>query len=203
MPDDGRATIELQRVFDSLCGGEVDAADALVTLAYDRLRALTRLLLADYRSLRRWEQTDDVLQNSALRLRRALETVRPVTVRTFFAIAALQIRREVIDLSRRHNGRRSFALGEYADSDARASAISDLSDPTDGPLTLIEWGEFHSSIEKLPEKQREVFDLLYYNGLSQEEAATVLGIDKRSVKRRWRSAKLALFEAMDGRRPGA
>lgn len=96
-----------------------------------------------------------------------------------------------------------MTIGEYADSAERASAVFGFVDPADGPLTLIEWNGFHSSLEKLPAKQREVFDLLYYNGLSQEEAASALGIDKRSVKRRRRLAKLALFEAMNGQGPGS
>ena len=55
---------------------------------------------------------------------------------------------------------------------------------------MQEWGEFHELVEQLPERQREVFELLWYHELNQEEAAEVLGISSRQVKRIWRDAKL-------------
>ena len=51
------------------------------------------------------EQTDDVLQNAVVRLLRALEEVRPPSVRAFFGLAATQMRRELLDLARRYQGR--------------------------------------------------------------------------------------------------
>ncbi len=39
-------------------------------------------------------------------------------------------------------------------------------------------------MEQLPSLEREAFDLLFYQGLSQEEAATVCGVDKSTIKRR-------------------
>lgn len=59
-------------------------------------------------SLRRWEQSDDVLQEALLRLHRALADLKPTTAAEFFALASLQIRRVPIDLSRKHYG----ALGK-------------------------------------------------------------------------------------------
>ena len=47
-------------------------------------------------------------------------------------------------------------------------------------------------MQLLPEAEREVFDLLWYEGLTQAEAARVLGVTDRTVKNRWRSAKLEL-----------
>jgi RNA polymerase sigma-70 factor (ECF subfamily) len=53
----------------------------------------------------------------------------------------------------------------------------------------------------LPDKEREVFNLLWYEGLSQQEAASVLSIDVRTVKRHWQSARIMIYEALDGRCP--
>ena len=64
-----------------------------------RLRQLTCAMLKDYPRLKRWEETDDVFQNASLRLYRALGKVRPASVREFFRLAAVQIRRELIDRS--------------------------------------------------------------------------------------------------------
>jgi RNA polymerase sigma-70 factor (ECF subfamily) len=60
------------------------------------------------------------------------------------------------------------------------------------PSTLAEWTDFHETVQLLPQAEREVFDLLWYEGLTQAEAAQVLGVTDRTVKNRWRSAKLEL-----------
>ena len=44
-------------------------------------------------------------------------------------------------------------------------------------------------------------DLLYYQGLTQAEAAEVLGVSERTVKRRWQAARLALHDALGGEIP--
>jgi RNA polymerase sigma-70 factor (ECF subfamily) len=40
--------------------------------------------------------------------------------------------------------------------------------------------------------------LLFYEGLTQEEAATVLGVSLRTLKRRWQSARCRLHDALNG-----
>jgi DNA-directed RNA polymerase specialized sigma24 family protein len=44
--------------------------------------------------------------------------------------------------------------------------------------------------------------LLYYQGVSQTEAAAILDISERTIKRRWQSARLRLHDALEGRMPG-
>src|SRR5436190_1055282 len=60
------------------------------------------------------------------------------------------------------------------------------------PTNLALWTEFHRQVEALPEEEREVFDLLWYQGLKQEEAAEIVGVTTRTIKSRWRSARLKL-----------
>ena len=67
-------------------------------------RRLARKMLRGFPRVRRWEQTDDVLQNALVRLRRALEKTSPESVRSFFNLAAVQIRRELIDMARHYDG---------------------------------------------------------------------------------------------------
>jgi RNA polymerase sigma-70 factor (ECF subfamily) len=58
-------------------------------------------------------------------------------------------------------------------------------------------------VEALPEGERAVFDLLWYQGLTQAEAAVVLNVSEPTIRRRWRSARLHLHEALGGEAPGA
>jgi RNA polymerase sigma factor (sigma-70 family) len=66
---------------------------------------------------------------------------------------------------------------------------------------LERWAEFHRQVELLPEEEREITSLLWYHGLSQAEAAEMLGISERTLQRRWQSARLKLFEALQGELP--
>src|SRR5437868_10813669 len=78
--------------------GDAAALDQLLRHACARLERLARHMLHTHPAVQRWAQTDDVLQGALLRLARALQSVRPANAREFFALAAQQVRRELIDL---------------------------------------------------------------------------------------------------------
>jgi DNA-directed RNA polymerase specialized sigma24 family protein len=44
---------------------------------------------------------------------------------------------------------------------------------------------FHVAVEKLPYEKRELVGLLWYEGVTQKEAGTVLGVSLRTEKRCW------------------
>ena len=73
---------------------------ARVLVPGKRLSRLARKMLRSYPGVRRWELTDDIVQNAALRLWQCLDAVKPASVRSFINLAAVQIRRELIDLAR-------------------------------------------------------------------------------------------------------
>jgi RNA polymerase sigma factor (sigma-70 family) len=191
---------KLQQWVQRHAQGDDTAREQLLRAACDRLLRLTRKMLHDFPEVRRWEQTDDVWQNASLRLWRALEEVQPVDVRHFLRLAGLQIRRELIDLARRHGGREGIGAAHASQLPAERAGQSpdfcDRSELTLEPCRLAQWQEFHRRVEALPDLEREVFDLLWYHGLSQDEAAAVLEVSVRTVKRRWRSARLRLHEAL-------
>src|SRR5262249_4453671 len=94
--------------------GDREALDALLRHNCDRLTSLTRRMLGNYRRVRRWAETNDVLQNALVRLVAALRDVKPATTRDFLALATMQIRRELIDLARHFYG--PEGLGTNQDS---------------------------------------------------------------------------------------
>ena len=74
--------------------------------------------------------------------------------------------------------------------------------PADEPATLAAWCEFHEQVRHLPPDEREVVDLLFYQELTQAEAAALLQVTKRTVQRRWQSALLKLHATLEGHWPG-
>jgi RNA polymerase sigma factor (sigma-70 family) len=201
---DHRALI--QGCIDRARSGDASARDELLAHAAERLFRLTRKMLQDFPGVHRWEQTDDVLQNATLRLCRALGEVQLVTVADFFRLAAAQIRRELIDLARRYSGTHGLGANHASIAgagSARAAAPAlNPADTTHDPDRLAGWTDFHREIEALPAEEREAFDLLFYQGLSQVEAAALLDISERTIKRRWQAARLRLVQALGGKMPG-
>jgi RNA polymerase sigma-70 factor (ECF subfamily) len=198
---------QLQTWIDRLNAGDPAARDELLAHACDRLQRLTRKMLRGYERVRRWEQTDDVLQNALVRLWNALGQVRPRSVREFYGLAALQIRRELIDLARQYFGPQGLGANQASNAEADnptgpAAAEADLADTTQEPGQLAVWSEFHQLVETLPWPEREVFDLLWYQEVTQAEAVRLLGVSEATVKRRWLSARRRLHQALKGDLPG-
>jgi RNA polymerase sigma factor (sigma-70 family) len=207
MADDRTSCVQLN--LERLRGGDDRARGELMALARDRLVALTRVMLRDYGRVRRWEQTDDVLQNALIRLDRALKEVPPGSAREFYGLATLQVRRELIDLARRHYGPEGWgarhASGELDGSldDGRGRPPApEAPDLTHEPGRLAAWGEFHAQVESLPDDDREAFGLVWYQGLTHAQAAEVVGVSTKTIQRRWHSACLRLHEVMGGDLPG-
>jgi len=64
------------------------------------------------------------------------------------------------------------------------------------PADSEEWTAFHKAVEKLPEDECETFNLLFYEGLTQEEAAALLEVTVPTIKRRWQRARVLLHESL-------
>jgi RNA polymerase sigma-70 factor (ECF subfamily) len=211
---EGQTTL-LHGWLERLRAGDATALDELLGHFEARLRALAHQMLRSYPRVRSAEETDDVLQNASLRLTRALRDLvqdrAPAAsdwhTSDFLRLAALQIRRELIDLARRYSGpaARLVSVGDGSQQDGTQHDEKGAPEPAAGdtwdPRRIAEWTEFHQAAAALPEKARAVFDLLWYQGLSQAEAAAILGVDVRTVKSRWQDARLRLAETLH-RQPG-
>lgn len=202
---DATSSVYLQTCLDRLRAGDAVALDRIIERAADRLRHLTgKMLGSDFARLRRWEDADDVFQNAAVRLCRALRETVPDSPLGFYRLAAVQVRRELIDLARHHFGPHGPAARHESDA-VRPNAATparpfDPATDTQNPGKLAEWTDFHRAVESLPEHERDVFELLWYQDLSQAEAADLLGVDVRTVQRRWRQARLSLHDFWKGNR---
>jgi len=195
---DPHSTLEqIQHWLDRLHAGDPNARNEIIRHAQDRLLRLTRQMLGGFPAVHRWEETSDVCQNVLLRLDGALRKIDLRTPRDFFTLAATHIRWELLDLARRHGG--PLGLGANLAASPAAASGADAVDPADSsgdPRELELWCEMHSYIAALSEDQRQLFDLLYYQGLTQEESAAVLEMPLRTLKLHWQKARLRLMERL-------
>lgn len=198
---DSDFTTQLRR----LHAGDASAREELLARACERMRTIAHRMLPRFPVVRRWDQTDDVVQNAAMRLLRALGDVRPSSTRDFLGLAALQIRRELLDLAKMHGRHGAFAANHetnYFMADGGVfPKVDNAPAPTDSSDQLERWTRLHEAAESLPPEERELFHLAWYLGLTQEEAGNALGCSIRTVKRRWESAKLMISQALDGEIP--
>jgi RNA polymerase sigma-70 factor (ECF subfamily) len=174
-------TTAVQRYPDELAGGSPaePTVRALLGRVVRRLHQLCASLL--YRSYPRLTrpplnlQADEMLGAVVERLLKALREARPASARQFFALACQHMRWELNDLARRLD--EQPAAVERGDEVVPAPASSDSGLAPDGRRI---W----AAIDGLPEGEREAFDLVRIQRLSQTEAAEVLEVSGMTVNRR-------------------
>ena len=178
--DEEHTTAAVQRYLDALAGDAPaePAVRALLDRAVRRLHQLCATLL--YRGYPRLAQPplnlqpDEMLSAVVERLLKALRQARPAGVRQFFALASQHARWELNEMARRLDEQPAAAALPDA-VPAEGSSGSGLS--SDARLML-------EAIGRLPEGDREAFDLVRIQGMSQAEAAEVLGVSAMTVSRR-------------------
>jgi len=193
-------TVIVQRYLAELtCDGPAEpVVRLLLDRAFARLqRFCATLLHHDYPRLTHPPlnlQTDELLSAVAERLIKALREARPQTAREFFALAGQHMRWELKDVARRLDNQP--AVVELREGQLPSPASSDSGLSPDGRRML-------EVIDGLPEDEREAFDLVRIQGLTQVEAAEVLNVTTRTVQRRLDRGLRLLTERLGDLRPGA
>ncbi len=183
-------TAQLHDWLTRMKAGDESARDELLRSVTLRLEVLARRMLHRFPQLRRWEQTDDVLQGALLGLLNALREIRPESMRSFYNLSSVMIRRQLLDLWRHYYGPRGPGTHHHSDPSAPALAPAPKDDFPD-------IDRVHELVDQLPEDQREVFELRYYHDLSQDEVAEALSVSTRTVQRRWVAALRRLHSLLE------
>ena len=191
-------TAVVQRYLDALAGdapaGPI-VRELLERAAYRLERLCATMLHRRYPRLTRPPtnlETAEMLGGVVEGLLKAMRSVRPQTVRQFFALANKYMRWQLNDLARRADERP--AAVELREALVPAPASSESGITPDGRRML-------EAIDNLPEDEREVFGLVRLQGLTHVEAAEVLDVSVKTVQRRLNRASLLLAEELDDLRP--
>jgi RNA polymerase sigma-70 factor, ECF subfamily len=182
MTDPAPDTTRITQLLLAVSDGRQDALDQLVPLVYDDLRRLAA------RQMRR-ERAGHSLQPTALVHEAYVRLVdqRHVKWRNrahFFGVAAGLMRRILVDhararLAEKRGGglqRVTLAGEELAAEDPRRIDVLAL----------------HESLERMgafSPRQERIVELRYFGGLSNKEAAEMLGISEATLVREWTIAK--------------
>jgi RNA polymerase sigma factor (sigma-70 family) len=191
-------TAVVQRYLDDLAADSPaePIVRALLERSAHRLHVLCANLL--YRSYPRLTkpplnlEAEEMLSGVVEGLLKAMRSIRPQTVRQFFALANQHMRWQLNDLARRLD--EQPAVMELQEGRVPAPASSGSGISADGRRML-------EAIDKLPDEEREVFGLVRLQGLTKAEAAEVLDVSSKTVQRRLNRARLLLAEELDDLRP--
>lgn len=179
----GRADSEtdITRMINEAAAEGASAVERLTPLLYPELRALAE------RHMKR-ERADHTLQPTALVNEAYLRLIDQTRVRWqgrahFMAIAALMIRRILIDHGRRPRLPR-VALDEGDCGSAPAT------------IDLLDLDEAIDALERLSARQARVVVLKLFGDLQNTEIAEVLDVSVTTVKNEWRFARAWLGDRL-------
>lgn len=180
---------EVTQLLAAINNGDAQATARLLPLVYEELRRLARSRMVG-------ERAGHTLQATALiheaYLRLLGEEVRWEGRGHFFAAAAEAMRRILIEHARaRQTLKRGgkFQRVELDDFPPIALPCKDFDD-------LL---ELDAALQRLAQEapgKAELVKLLYFAGLSLDEAATVQGISRTTAYRHWQFARAWLFDAL-------
>ena len=192
-------SVAVQRYLDALAGDQ--PAEPIVRALLDRSVRRLQQLCANllYRKYRRLTlpplnmQTDEMLDAVVERLLKAMRSVRPHTVRQFFALVNQHMRWELNDVARR--------LDEQPTALEVREELVPAPPPSSDSVLSPDGCRMLTAIDDLPEEEREVFGLVHVQGMTQGEAAEVLSVSIRTVQRRLNRALMLLAKQLEDLRP--
>jgi len=187
MADQSINTHEMHGWLDRLQQGDPQALDRLLTRVSARLDRLSRKMMKRFPRIGRWVDAEDVLQNATLRLIRALKSVRPGSMREFYALASTQIRRELLDVTKSLYGPQGDGANHATRGPDETPIVENAARLPD-EADVESWCRFHEEVDKLALEEREVIGLIFYHGWKQEQVAELFGVNVRTVQRWWQSA---------------
>jgi len=176
--------------------GNEEALRELMPLVHAELRRIA----AGY--LRR-ERRDHTLEPTALVHEAYIRLVdqRRTSWRSrahFFAVAAGLMRRILVD----HARRRSYLK--------RGGGVRPVTLPPEiagatpgGRPDILALDEALADLEAMDGRQRQVVELRFFGGLTQEEIAEALGVSLSTVERQWRLARAWLYRRLNAREPAS
>ena len=182
---------DVTRILESIEQGDPKAADELLPLVYTELRKLAASKMAN-------ESPNQTLQPTALVHEAWLRLVgrdNPQFANRahFFSAAAEAMRRILIDRARRKR-----AVRHGGDQHRVDIQEVDLASSTDDDQLLA----VSDALDKLAVQHKveaELVKLRYFVGMTNDEAAEVLGISPRTAKYYWTHARAWLFHAINSR----
>lgn len=181
------------RLLNALNGGDPRASAELLPLVYDELRQLARGQMVRERGEHTLQATA-LVHEAYLRLI-DVEQMQWDGRRHFFSAAAEAMRRILIDHARRRNAHKHGGDHRRVELHDDLPAISSPCDEVTDLLSL------NDALDQLAAKDgdlAELVKLVFFVGMSLDEASDALSISRATAYRRWAFARAWLHDAITG-----
>ena len=180
---------DVTQILSAIEQGDKQAPEQLLPLVYDELRKLAAERMAREKPGQTLQATA-LVHEAYLRLVDAKKVQRWDSRGHFFSAAAEAMRRILVENARRKAG--PAAGGELLRVD-----ISKVDSEVQGPdLDLIALNEALARLEINDQRSAELVKLRFFAGLTNEQAAKLLGITPRTAYADWTYAKSLLRQEM-------
>ena len=180
-------TLLLNKLNENGRATDRETLDRLLPLVYNELRRLAGSFLNREHAVS--IQTTELVHEAYFRLTDQ-RSVDWENRGQFFAIAAQAMRRILIDAARARGTSKRDVEKISLDSAPEISA------ETDG--SLLQLDAALKELASLDPDQARIVELRYFGGLTIEETAEVLRISPATVKREWSTARLWLYDRING-----
>lgn len=183
----GNDSDDLSRLLIAAGEGDAAAADAIVALVYDELRAMAR---AKLRGARPGATIQPTMLVHDVYLKLFGGSMRFDNRRHFFFAAGRAMRDVLCDRARKRARRDAHRDGVVEEQ--RANAIR--SDEAVGARsTILAISEALPRLQEADARAHDVVTLRFFAGLPVEEVAELLGVTSRTVERDWKFARSWLY----------
>jgi RNA polymerase sigma factor (TIGR02999 family) len=170
--------------------GDRDALRTLIPLLYDELRRVARQQLRRNPSPRTL-QTTALVHEAYLRLHQQFRG-HFQNKSHFIAICALLMRQILVGYARdKRAAKRGGGLDHCTLEDVHAVMKGQ-------PVDLLDLDRALTELSRLDLEQGRIVELRFFGGFSIEETADVLGISPATVKRHWSTARIWLYQQLNG-----
>lgn len=163
---------------------------ALLASAYDELRRLAQAYISGQAPGHDLDPTA-LVHEAALRLLKT-DSSRFENEAHFYAVAALAMRQILIDYARR-SASRNRAVSHKTTLEPHGISLADFA-----PEQLLAIDESLERLRAADERAFELVMLRFYAGVSDAQAANLLGVSPSTVSRTWRFARAWLENDMNG-----
>lgn len=181
-PSPGRVTALLVRARD----GDAAAGDAIMAMVYEDLKRVAARLLKRERAGHTM-QTTDLVHEAYMRLGGAEDSAENRA--HFLGIAARAMRRVLVDHARRRASAKRDRGLEVRVTNADAELDVDVAE-------MIALDDALERLGRRNPRLPRVVELRFFAGLTEDEAAGVLGVTPRTVQRDWATARAWLHKEM-------
>ncbi|HEX2189260.1 MAG TPA: sigma-70 family RNA polymerase sigma factor [Longimicrobiaceae bacterium] len=184
-PAEPRPRAEVTGLLRAASSGDREAFDRLFPLVYEELRALAG------RQLRR-ESPGHTLEATGLVHEAYVKLAVPEGAgwsdrAHFFAIASRAMRQVLVDHARRRGAQKRG--GAWARTTLSGKPLGLDTDPEE--LLALD-----AALEGLDPRQRQIVEMRFFGGMTEEEVAEALGVSDRTVRREWVKARAWLYSAL-------